>query len=139
MTNTIDRIVKEAEERLNRFYKAYGEDIPKEDKSKKLEKPSSPGKIIYRPIHSEDLTSNPPPFIFHSLTETKPNLKKEIQRPKKDIKKDEVSFENLTSREIITLVKNLTGITINICVKSKKNVIRHATNILKEKGFPIKN
>jgi len=53
-------------------------------------------------------------------------------------KNNEVSFEGLSSREIIEKVKTITGVAITVCVKSKINVIRHAVIILKEKGFDVK-
>ena len=136
MTNSIDRIVQEAEERLNRFYKAYGEDKPKE-KSQKTKSPPSKGKIINRPYRPEILTSTDSTVIQNLLIDTKIS-----SQPEPTIElgsQNEVSFENLKSKQIIDLVKDLTGITINICVKSKKNVIRHAVNILKEKNIPVKS
>lgn len=49
-----------------------------------------------------------------------------------------INFKGLKSIEIINKVKELTGEHINICVKSKKNVIRHAIIILKERGYIIR-
>jgi hypothetical protein len=65
---------------------------------------------------------------------------KEQKIPKKSsnnlaIDPSKIFFEGLSSREIINKIKDLTGEHIKICVKSKKNVIKHALNILKEKGF----
>jgi len=48
------------------------------------------------------------------------------------IKESHVPLETMSSSSIIKLVEEKTGVKITICVKSKKNVIKHAMKILKE-------
>jgi len=142
--NRVDQIMREAEDRLQLFYKSYGE---WDGKSKRPSKKKSKGKSI---DDLDDSLVDQDPFL-----DKLPNKTKIINRPFKNAlpeifspppspivadlpKNNEVSFEGLSSREIIQKVKEITGVAITICVKSKINVIRHAVIILKEKGFTVK-
>jgi hypothetical protein len=49
----------------------------------------------------------------------------------------EVQLDGLNARQIIDLVKNLTGQEITICIKSKINIIRHAKIHLEKAGYKI--
>jgi len=148
----LDQIIREAEDRLHYFYKTYGEWDGKGKKSTKKKKS----------IDREDDTLDQDLFLENSLPDRTPNKTlgrtivpsktKKINRPyvlevvpevippiAVDLpKNNEVSFEGLSSREIIEKVKTITGVAITVCVKSKINVIRHAVIILKEKGFDVK-
>ena len=137
----LDQIIREAEDRLHFFYKTYGEWDGKGKKSSK--KKSSDDR--------EDDTIDQDLCRKNSFLDSKtkkinrpdvmPDVVPEVLPPSivaEPPKKNEVSFEGLSSREIIEKVKTITGVAITICVKSKINVIRHAVNILKEKGFDVK-
>jgi len=55
-----------------------------------------------------------------------------------DIKtSEEVQLDGLNARQIIDLVKELTGQEITICIKSKINIIRHAKIHLEMAGYKI--
>lgn len=51
---------------------------------------------------------------------------------------EEISFENMSGSEIISLVKAKAECFISISPKSKKSVMKHARRILEEKGFKVK-
>jgi hypothetical protein len=50
---------------------------------------------------------------------------------------EEVSFGDLSGREIINMVEAKTGTRITLSPKSKKAVLKHARKILEEKNFKI--
>lgn len=150
----IEQIVKDAEQRLKAFYSSYGEWDGKKEKvlKKNIENPEEIDLV------EEKDTEN---YFFKDGPVSKPKIINRIDTPKQEIIEEEkvfftlkeieepgfnfavdpsgvkISFKGLSSREIIDKILYLTGEHIQICVKSKKNVIRHAINILKEKGFTI--
>lgn len=137
MTDFIKKITEEAKQKLDRFYKIYGEDIPKKTVN------SEPFFSDGRPIRAKIINRPNIPDSDIKPTESKPkptDLKpKPVElKSKPNLTSSEVSFENLSAKQIVSLVKDLTGVTIEICIKSKKNIIRHASLILKERGIPYK-
>ena len=88
-----------------------------ENKNNKQETIKSTPKIIYRPVI---LPNSKPP--------------KPVPPPPKKLS---INIKDLSSREIVDLVKKETSELITISLKSKKNVIRHAKIILQKKGYTL--
>jgi hypothetical protein len=141
LNGKIDEIVKQAYLDLDKFYKVYGGDSEKKPQEKsKLSSKSQPSRVkIITPTPKEPemdaiaeiIISVPkePEMVDHvaccEVTDSLGN-----QEP--------IIFDGMASREIIARVQELTGEKITICVKSKKNVLRHAGIILAKHGYVMK-
>ena len=65
--------------------------------------------------------------------ENKIPIKNIVSKPMSSLEK--IDFSNMSSKEIIRLVKEKTGQSITINLKSKKSIIKHAQRIFVEKGL----
>ena len=138
-TEKIDAIVQAGLDQLERFYGA-------DDESMKRAKKKKCGRngcyetvrqgVAFCPLHRKSNI----PFL---IGKNDPNKFRSITTPPKEpvrvapVEPVRVILRGLSARQIIDRVKELTGETITICVKSKANVIRHAKIIFGKKNIDV--
>lgn len=93
-------------------------------------------------IPIEDQSIEEEPIVTTLSEESKEVVVQELQpvvvKSIEEIKTSkEVQLSGLNARQIIDLVKELTGQEITICIKSKINIIRHAKVHLEMAGYKI--
>jgi hypothetical protein len=157
MNSRIDDLVNKALSDLDRFYSNYGEYKPKS--SPKLDKPEKvahkkacfcqfPGcykktepkktfcsqHILENKFNKQEAIKSTPKIIYRPAILPDSEPPQPVPPPPKELS---INIKGLSSRKIIDLVKKETGELITICVKSKKNVIRHAKIILQKKGYTL--
>jgi uncharacterized protein YpmB len=140
LSDKLEAIVQKAYVELDKFYKIYGNDDKNPDKKILL----APAKVkVKLSKRTKIITPTPEPETIGTET-MEPELGIETTEPVLEIVEPKeasvnlVSFDGLASKDIIAKVLELTGEKITICVKSKKNVLRHAGIILAKHGYTMK-
>jgi len=148
LSDKVEEMVQKAYVDLDKFYKIYGNDdkdpnkkIPVPAKAKP-EKTSRRTKIITLTPEPEEpelevAKSELAPEIGIELEVAKSELTPETVEPE-EASVNLISFDGLASKDVIAKVLELTGEKITVCVKSKKNVLRHAGIILAQHDYKMK-
>jgi hypothetical protein len=149
-TQRVNQILSEAEERLEYFYRSFGEwdgqGKPPEFKPKKRRKCKHSGcsRLVVKDSDYCIEHKSKPKNLVDIINEMDPTYKgpeKKIEAPvknkpkpsKKPAPKGPAMFDGLNAKEIIKMVKEKVGKIIKVSVKSKKSVIKHAMRLLGER------
>jgi signal recognition particle subunit SEC65 len=142
----IDNILQRAYESLDLFYSRHGDSSASSTKNTKPIKKYDYQKTIicrypgctqeitvkggrkYCPTHS-DLKSSASQLKYESKRRSDNDYPNGIS----------IDLNNISAKGIVDFVKEKTGYAITISIKSKKNIIKHAEQKLKEAGFNFRD